>query len=186
MKGYIYPMYKGADPGTGWIMNDPIFGRVPTLGACVPNIRRAVQIGDYIFCISGRVDGVKPFVVGGLRVAEKIDALAAYHRFPECRVTNSDNGQVLGNIIVTADGQRHPLDDHFAFERRVANYIVGDDPVYLDGDKAIERAREKTLPFLSNLLGKEGNRVFDVVHRWRRLDEDQVHQLREWLLGFGK
>lgn len=183
MKGYIYPMYAGADPGRGWIMNDPIFGRVPTIGACMPNIRRAVEIGDYIFCISGRIDGVKPYVVGGLRVAEKIDALAAYHRFPEFRLRKSDNGQIIGNIIVTTDGEQHSLDDHSGFERRVENYVVGDDPVYLDDDRAIERAREVTLRFLSKLLGKEGNRVFEIVNRWRRLDEDQVHQLREWLVA---
>ncbi len=49
MSGYIYTMYAGADPGHGWVLNDPVLGTVPTLGACVPNIRRVVKQGDYIF-----------------------------------------------------------------------------------------------------------------------------------------
>src|SRR6266568_323066 len=65
MKGYIYTMYAGADPGHGWVLNDPIFVPTPTLGACVPNIRRSVQVGDHIFAISGRVAGDRQFIVGG-------------------------------------------------------------------------------------------------------------------------
>ena len=186
MKRYIYPMYVGADPGKGWIMIDPIFGGVPTLGACMPNIRRAVEVGDYIFCISGRVAGVQPYVVGGFKVAEKINALAAHGRFPEYRLSKKENDQILGNIIVTAKGDQHTLDDHSDFARRVENYIVGDDPVCLESNEAIERAREETLGFLSDLFAKEGNRVFDIVNRWRRLDEAQVHRLREWLFELRK
>lgn len=152
----------------------------------MPNIRRAVEAGDYIFCISGRIDGVQPYVVGGFKVAEKINALAAHRRFPEYRLSKNENGQILGNIIVTARGNQHPLDDHSAFGRRVENYIVGDDPVCLDSNEAIERAREETLRFLSDLFGKEGNRVFDIVNRWRRLDDAQVHRLREWLFELRK
>lgn len=186
MKGYIYPMYAGADPDAGWLMNDPIFGRAPTIGACVPNIRRAVEIGDYIFCISGRVEGVKPYVVGRLRVKEKIDALAAYHRFPENRLSKSVSGQNLGNVIVTGEGKQHPLDRHSSFERRVENYIIGDSPIFLDDSEAIARAREETLPFLSDLFEKQGNRVFDIVGRWRKLDEDQVKRLNNWLSNFNE
>jgi hypothetical protein len=54
MKGYIYTMFRGADPGQGWHMTDPIFGKIPTLGACVPNIRRVVTSEDYIFVIKGQ------------------------------------------------------------------------------------------------------------------------------------
>ncbi len=183
MKGYIYTLGGGADPGHGWIMNDPIFGNPPTLGACVPNIRRAVTRGDHIFAISGRVSGDNQYVVGGLRVAEKIDALAAYRRFPENRLSQNDDGRLLGNIIVDEGGEHHPLDYHSEFEKRIENYIVGDNPVYLDNPEAIDRARQETLPFLSGLFHKEGNRVFDVVGRWRRLDEQQVDQIRQWLSG---
>lgn len=65
MKGYIYTMFKGADPSVGWSMTDPIYGKVPTMGACMPNIRRLVEKGDFIFSISGRVAAVKPHIVGG-------------------------------------------------------------------------------------------------------------------------
>src|SRR5262245_28408577 len=106
MKGYIYTMFAGADPGRGWRLTDPIFGKVPTLGACVPNVRRAVAIGDYVFNISGRVPGVRQYVVGGFEVDEKISALAALSRFPENKQLRLDDGTLQGNIIVNSDGTR--------------------------------------------------------------------------------
>ena len=105
MKAYIYTMFPGADPGMGWKLNDPIFGAAPTLGACVPNIRRAVVAGDHIFVISGRTSGVRQYIVGGFQVAEKISALAAYGRFPDLRQRVREDGTLNGNIIVTPDGR---------------------------------------------------------------------------------
>lgn len=107
MSGYIYTMYAGADPGHGWTLNDPIVGKAPTLGACVPNIRRNVKIGEWLFAISGRIKGAPQFVVCGFKVNEKIDQLAAFHRFPENRLHKSPTGQLLGNVIVNADGSQH-------------------------------------------------------------------------------
>lgn len=181
MKGYIYTLSAGADPSHGWVFNDPIFGKPPTLGACVPNIRRVVEKGDHIFAISGRVPIDNQYVVGGFRVAEKIDALAAYRRFPENRLFRRNDGKLLGNIIVDSRGCHHLLDYHSDFEKRVQNYVVGDDLIHLDDSIAISRARQDTLPFLSQIFHKDGNRVFDIVGRWRRLNEHQVNQIREWL-----
>ena len=78
-------MFKGADPGAGWKMNDPIYGSKPTLGACMPQIRRAVQKNDHIFTISGRMTSVQQYIVGGFKVDEKINAIIARDRFPENR-----------------------------------------------------------------------------------------------------
>ena len=181
MKGYIYTMYQGADPGRGWILNDPIFGKYPTLGACVPNIRRAVEIGDYLFFVSGRIPSERQFVVGGFKVKEKISALAAYRRFPENRIHRHENGQILGNVIVDASGKQHPDDKHTNFARRVENYIVGGNPVVLESDVEILRSRNETLPVLEQIFGKQGNRVFDVIGRHRRLNESQVGELLSWL-----
>jgi hypothetical protein len=181
MNGYIYTMYQGADPGHGWIMNDPIFGKCPTLGACVPHIRRAVRVGDFIFSISGRVPGERQFVVGGLKVAEKIDALVAYARFPENRMRRTAAGRIQGNVIVTADGSHHPDDDHARFEKRVENYIVGCDPVFLESPAEYRRGREKTLDTLRRIFRRDGNRVYDIIGRCRRLDEQQVSELMGWL-----
>src|SRR5258708_24473173 len=110
MKGYIYTMYEGADPSRGWVMNDPTFRKSPTLGACVPNIRRAVSVGDHIFVISGRIKDERQFVVGSFERAEKINALAAYRRFPECRLKPHENGQGVENINVHTRGKQQPLD----------------------------------------------------------------------------
>jgi hypothetical protein len=180
MQGYIYTMAAGADPGHGWILNDPIFGRVPTLGACVPNIRRVVQEGDYIFVVSGRVPGVRQFVVGGFQVAEKINALAAYKRFPENRLRPGPV-DVQGNIIVTGNGQHHPLDDHDNFARRVENYIVGRKPVYLENPREYNAAREESLDVLSRIFKRRGRRIFDVIGRYRKMNSDQVNDLLTWM-----
>jgi hypothetical protein len=181
MKGYIYTMYEGADPAHGWTMNDPIFEGTPTLGACVPNIRRTVQIGDYIFVVTGRVEGEHQFVFGGFKVAEKIDALKAFKRFPENRLHVDQKGQVLGNVIVDSKGNHHPLDEHDNFERRIENYIVGSDPVALETALQQRAARRETLDFLGKLFGKKGHRVYDVIGRHRKLDEQQVQQMLLWL-----
>ena len=142
MKGYVYIMFKGADPGHGWTMTDPILGKKPTLGACVPQIRRAVTRGDWIFPISGRMPKVQQYVVGGIRVSEKIDALAAYERFPEYRQRKLENGEIRGNVIVTPDGKQAKSDYHSNFEKRIDNYLVGDQSITIEGTDAIERARD--------------------------------------------
>lgn len=181
MKGYIYKLYSGADPAKGWIFNDPIFGSPPTLGACVPNIRRAVVPGDWVYAVSGSVQGQQPYVVGGFKVEEKIDALTAYRRFPENRLRLNDAGQVLGNVIVDQKGKQHKLDNHGGFQKRLQNYLVGSQKLEVKQTEHIERAREETLDVLSSVFGQKANRTSDIVTRWRRLDPDQIDQLNEWL-----
>jgi hypothetical protein len=181
VKGYIYTMFKGADPGVGWHMTDPIFGKVPTLGACMPTVRRVVVPGDCIFFISGQAPGVQQYMVGGFHVAEKLNALAAYERFPANRMKALEDGSLHGNIIVNRDGTKNPFDYHSNFERRVENYVVGRDPLVLERPEEVEVSREQTLDTLQDVFGKSGSRVYDVVGRWRRLDENQIRGISEWL-----
>lgn len=181
MKGYIYTMYAGADPGTGWNMTDPIYGKVPTLGACMPNVRRAVEQGDYIFSISGRMQNVKQYVVGGFSVDEKINALAAYNRLPENRMKVTSEGALLGNIIVDENGRHLNFDYHKNYERRIENYIIGKDPVIIEGEKQIARAREETLNILNELFRKNEDSVKKIIGRWRKMDETQIKDLLSWI-----
>jgi hypothetical protein len=181
MKGYIYTMFAGADPGQGWHMTDPIFGKVPTVGACMPNIRRLVVAGDYIFVISGRVPRVRQYVVGGFKVSEKIDALAAYKRFPNNRLKELKDGSLSGNIIVNADGTQSELDYHGNFEKRVGGYIVGQDPISLDQPHEVEIARDQTLELLRRIFQRKGKLVSDVIGRWRKLDPNQIEEILLWL-----
>jgi hypothetical protein len=183
MKGYIYTMFKGADPGQGWTLTDPIFGPVPTMGACMTNIRRAVTEGDYIFVISGRVQGVKQYLVGGFQVDKKIDALAAYRRFPQNRQRRMPDGTLRGNVIVDSQGRQNPIDYHSNFERRVENYIVGKNPILIETPHQTAIAREQTLGLLSEVFRARGKKVSDIISRWRRLDQEQIERLREWLLA---
>jgi hypothetical protein len=185
VKGYIYITGQGADPAASKDLNDPIFGKKPTLGACMPNIRRAVQLGDYIFAVSGKMPVVQQYVIGGIRVAEKIDALAAYHRFPQNRLHKGTDGRIWGNIIVTEKGKQHPLDHHSAdtFEERVKNFIVGDESISLETEREVELGRSQSLAKLSSILDKRGNRVIDIMGRLAKLDEEQVRELLAWLRG---
>jgi hypothetical protein len=176
-------MFKGADPGAGWRMTDPLFGRVPTLGACMPNIRRAVLPGDFIFIVSGSVSGVQQYVVGGFRVAEKISALEAFERFPKNRMQLLDDGKLAGNIIVNYNGTRNELDYHSNFEKRIENYVVGRDPLVLETHEEIDLGRKQTLGVLQDVLKAKGQSIHDVVSRWRRLDQHQIEELVKWMRG---
>lgn len=181
MKGYLYTMFAGADPGMGWRMTDPILSKVPTLGACMPNVRRVVVPGDMIFTVSGRCTGVRQYVVGGFQVAEKIDALAALARFPENKQRKLDDGSLAGNIIVNADGTRSDVDYHSTFEERLANYVVGKNPIILDTPAQIARGREETLEMLGEIFARPSKKLSEITGRWRKLDERQIEKMKSWL-----
>ena len=189
MKGYIYVAGRGADPALNNDLNDPIFGEVPTLGACMPNVRRVVQKGDHVFVVSGKTEGVQQYVVGGFEVDEKISALAAYDRFPQNRIERRPDGHLVGNIVVNADGSRSQLDEHNgdddqAFERRIHNYVVGTHPVAMTSAEEVQRSRDETMGRLAQVLQRPpSNRIIDLLGRWRRLDESQVRELITWLAG---
>lgn len=185
IKGYIYTMFKGADPGEGWEMTDPIFGKgkVPTMGACQTTVRRMVERGDHIFVISGRVPGVQQYVVGGFAVGQKINHLTAYNRFPENRQHLDADCNLLGNVIVLPDGTQNPIDYHTNFESRVDNYIIGQDPIVLETPEEVRRARSETLNALKAIFHRDGDTVFNVIGRGRRMNEDQVELMRRWLSG---
>jgi len=181
MKGYIYTMFQGADPGTGWVMTDPIYTPIPTLGACMPNIRRAVETGDYIFSISGRVDGTNQYIVGGFQVADKINALMAYSKFPQNRMKQMNDGSLRGNIIVDKDGNKLDIDYHSNHKKRIENYIIGKNEVVISKPDEIKRGRKETLPMLNNLFNTKEDSVYRVVSRWRKLNEQQIHDLISWM-----
>lgn len=185
IKGYVYTMFKGADPGEGWEMTDPIFGKgkVPTMGACRPDIRRMVERGDQIFVVSGRVPGVQQYVVGGFAVGQKINQLTAYSRFPENRQHLDADGNLLGNVIVMPDGTQNPIDYHTNFENRVDHYIIGQDPIMLESPDEVRRGRSETLNALKTIFHRDGDTVFKVIGRGRRMNEDQVELMRRWLSG---
>ncbi|MCW2370751.1 hypothetical protein [Sphingobium sp. B11D3D] len=139
-----------------------------------------------MFVISGATKGVQQYVVGGFEVAEKIDALAAYNRFPENRLQLNAEGKVVGNVLVDSTGKQHPLDTHSPtnFASRIENYLVGVNPVALETPAEVARGRSETLDRLSSILEKRrANRVIDVMGRWARLDQVQIEKTLDWLQG---
>jgi hypothetical protein len=92
------------------------------------------------------------------------------------------DGQLTGNIIVTADGRQHELDDHNSFDRRIKNYVVGTNPLLLTTPGEIAEGRKQTLEALRDILHKKGKSPFEVVGRFGTpLTDEQIIQLRAWL-----
>jgi hypothetical protein len=162
-------------------VNDPYLGATATLGACRPDIREMLQKGDHIFAVSGKVRHVDQVVLGGFEIAEKISAMEAYERFPEQRLRLLPNGQVTGNVIVTANGEQHELDDHNQFARRIQNYIVGTNPVALLTPEELAEGRYQTLEILRDVFLKNGNSIRELIGRCRNLEEEQILKLRALL-----
>jgi hypothetical protein len=185
VKGYIYTTGSRADPGLYNNLDDPLFGNPPTLGACMTNLRQFLDPGDFIFVVSASVPAAPQYIIGGLRVAEKIDHLAAYGRFPQNRLRVDENGIIRGNIIVDESGEQHPLDHHDpgSFQKRIKNFIVGDDAAALKTPREVQLGRDRTLTKLADMFNKPGNRPFDIIGRQRKLDEQQVHGLMDWVRG---
>lgn len=185
MKGYIF-VSPGSDPGAGHRLADPLFRRAgTTMGQCRPDLRRLVRQGDAIFVLSGKIKaaGVPQYLIGGLSVDEKIDAILARQRFPD-NTLKIVEGEKLGNIIVTPAGDQDPLDHHPSrnFKERIKNYIIAKDAIYLDGDKEVELGRQRTLDILRRVFGNvRAESVHEVIGRNRLLDDKQVQMLLEAL-----
>jgi hypothetical protein len=187
MIGKIFITRSGYDPQLGKHVKDPYLGPCPTLGACRPDIRRQLEKGDHIFVISGKIPDFNQFVMGGFEIESKIPAIEAYRLFPELRLRRLRDGQLTGNIIVTADGRQHELDDHRSFDQRIKNYVIGTNLILLSTPDEIAEGRKHTLNALRDILHKKGDSPIDIVGRWgAKLTEEQILQLREWLAGLKK
>lgn len=185
IKGYIYITSTGYDPEHGKDLEDPYLEGLPTLGACMPNIRRQVVPGDHVFVVSGKVPQAPQLVLGGFEVAEKLASMVeAYYRFPSRHLRRATDGRRLGNIICFPDGSQHSLDTHNpdTFSERTKNYIVGRNPVSLRTDREIYLGRHETLPVLQQVLRKDGPTPIKVIGRWSKLDREQVVFIRDWLI----
>lgn len=186
MIGKIFITSTGYDPQLGKHVKDPYLGPNASLGGCRPDIRKQVKAGDNVFVISGKLPNIRQYVMGGLEVAQKITAQEAYQQFPDQRLQLRADGQLTGNIIVDADGNQHPLDTHDpdTFAKRTANYVVGTNAIALVHPDEIALSREQTLDALRDILKKNGGSPFEIVgHYGSQLTEEQVRQLREWLLS---
>ena len=183
MIGKIFVTGSGCDPVEGKHIKDPYLGPQPSLGACRPDIRKKVQKGDHIFVVSGKVKGFSQVVLGGFEVAEKINAIEAYERFPEQRLRLLPDGQVTGNVIVSAEGLQHDLDHHRkdTFDRRIENYLVGTNPIALLKREEIDEGRLWTLEILREVFGKTGDSVRNIIGRHHNMTDVQVHKLRALL-----
>jgi hypothetical protein len=179
----IFITSSGYDPAQGKHVKDPYLGDTPTLGACRPDIRKKINIGDYLFLVSGSIPKFTQYIVGGFQVAEKIDATTAFERFPKQRLRLLEDGQLTGNIIVDSQGRQHHLDNHDSFDRRKENYIVGCNPIVLSTEEEIARGREKTMEILHQLFGKSGLIPRDIIGRMSKLDNEQVRRLQNWLMS---
>lgn len=185
VKGYIYITGRQGDPAKHDNLNDPLFGDPPTLAACMPNLREWLEKGDYVFVVSAMTPGVQQYVIGGMRVADKIDAIEAFGRFPQNRLRRDAEGRIRGNIPVDENGKKHALDHHKleGFDKRIRNFIVGEGGVSLQSAPEVTLGRQQTLRKLSEVFERGGNRPIDIIGRQSKLDEGQIHGLMDWLRG---
>ncbi len=186
MIGKIFITSSGYDPQLGKHVKDPYLGENPSLGACRPDVRRQAKEGSHLFVISGKLPNVRQYVIGGFEVVQKIDAQEAYRRFPDQRLRLRADGQLTGNVIVDKKGARHELDNHepATFAKRASNYVVGANCVALVEPQEIALGREQTLDVLREIFKKNGESPWDIVgHYGSQLTEEQIKQLREWLLS---
>jgi hypothetical protein len=183
MVGKIFITRTGYDPQLGKHVKDPYLdGTRATLGACRPDVRRKLVIGDHIFVISGKVPGAAQFVMCAFEIAAKITAVDAFGTFPDLRLRQRDDGQLTGNVIVDANGHQHELDDHKTFATRINNYVIGKNVLALQTDDEIAVGREQTLVVLQDILHKSGRSPIEVIGRWgANLTQEQIQQLRSWL-----
>ncbi|HEV7297917.1 MAG TPA: hypothetical protein VGN72_01020 [Tepidisphaeraceae bacterium] len=189
MVGKIFITRSGYDPEKGKHVKDPYLGPNPTMGACRPDIRKQLKIGDHIFAISGKLKGSNQFVMGGFSIVEKIPVQEAYERFPEQKLHTLEDGQLAGNIIVDRSGRQLNIDTHKpeTIDQRVKNYVVGGDPICLETPKEIMLGRNETLDALREILKRKGGSPFEVVGRYGTLlTEEQVEGLRTWLESIKK
>lgn len=189
MIGKIFITSSGYDPQQGKHVKDPYLAPNASLGACRPDIRGQVGEGDHIFVISGKLPNVRQFVMGGFQVLRKVDARDAYKMFPDQRLHLREDGQLTGNVIVDAKGGQHQLDNHdpATFTKRTSNYVIGYKTIALVKPNEIALGREQTLDALRDILKKNGGSPWEIVgHYGSQLTEEQVHQLRGWLLSLRK
>ncbi len=182
MKGHTYITRTRTDPQCGAPLKDPTLDGTPSLGACMPNVRKWVMVSDHVFVISGKVPCVPQYVVGGFEVAEKMHAIEAYRRFPELRLRDKA-GAITGNIIVTADGMHHPLDNHGSFQKRCENFLIGRNAIHVSSARQIEIARHETLEVLRRIFRKDGTTPRNIIGHCIKMTETQVRELREWLVS---
>jgi hypothetical protein len=181
MRGKIFVTSSGYDPEKGKQIKDPYLGPKPSLGACRPDIREILQKGDHIFVVSGKVRNIDQIVLGGFEISEKINAMEAYFRFPEQRLSVLPDGQVNGNVIVDAFGNQHELDHHNQFARRIENYLVGKNLVALGTAQEIAEGRRRTLEILCDVFERKGKSIREIIGRCRNLTEKQILKLRALL-----
>ena len=182
MSGKIFITRHGYDPQKGGYIKDPCLDGIPKMGACHPDIRKKLNVGDSIFVVSGKVRGFDQFIIGCFDIQEKITMQEAYKRFPEQRLHVRYDGQLAGNVIINEDGTQHSLDNHKNFEGRLSDYVIGENKIVLESEEEIETGREQTLGVLSNIFYRTGKKPIDILTRGaRNLDPNQVQRLKNWL-----
>ena len=166
MIGKIFITRSGYDPTKGKHVKDPYLEGEPSLGACRPDIRKKLSVGDHVLTVSGKVPGVNQFVMADFEVARKLHALEARKEFPQQRLRLREDGQLTGNVIVTAGGKQHRLDGHKTktFTDRLPNYLVGRNAIILSTEEEVERGRRETMDALQEI--REEEREDSISGRW--------------------
>ena len=105
--------------------------------------------------------------MGGFEIAAKD---RCPHRVPRisqnCGCSCAPDGQLKGNIIVSADGKQLQLDNHNSFNERLKNYLGGTNLIALTTPPEIAKGRYEILEALCDILHKRGTSPVKVAGRF--------------------
>ena len=194
MKGFIYIAgsfetvnRSDCGRGKGWIDNDPHFWKdPPTWGICRPDIRRKVNLGDYVFFVLPKHGRHPQMIFGYLKVKDKIDHLTAFNQVYLFHKRMGNNQNPNGNIIVDSSGKYNTADagvHRHNFHKIKKEYVIGDDTdkLFLDAHE-INRKAPLFISTIQNIIGKKGNRAVDIISRYgKTLSSSQVLALLKWM-----
>jgi hypothetical protein len=166
--------------------NDPHFWKSPpTWGICRTDYRRTVNVGDFVFYVLPANAKLPQMIYAYMCVKEKINHWEAYNR-PELINKRMGNKNPNGNIIVDGKNQynRFDLGAHFDRFKEVRKYyVIGDARKSRKlQEPTIRRLAPDFVPVLRKVFRAKGAMPHDILTRkGRRLNEEQVRMLLEWL-----
>jgi hypothetical protein len=172
--------------GKASIDNDPHFwSSPPTWGICRNDLRRKLDVGNYIFFVLPKNGKHSQMIFSYIRAEEKISHIDAYHR-SQLVSKRMGNKNPNGNIIVDARGKYNPFDagaHKHSFNKIKQEYVIGKQGTskFLSVKK-IESLAPYFVSKLSEITGKRGTRTIEIISRYGlELSVSQVQQLISWI-----
>lgn len=189
MKGYIYieGYFKTVNILDPVLDNDPHFWvSPPTWGICRNDLRKCMEVGDYIFFVLPKYSNYGPnaqMIFGYFKVEKIISHSQAHTEYPQKRMKR---GKVNGNIIVDEIGLYNRFDKGIhkdKFNEIKYYYVVGSlkNSEFLPQEK-LKKLAPKFRMTLNSIFNADKKGIHNIITRkGRRLNPQQIVKLLEFL-----